>query len=269
MKKILFPTDFSEAAKNGFNYALSFAKEINATVDVISIYSINYTAIEGAPPKYIQDLIDSEKQKVEKGLKDFVASGELAFSGATRAIYGVFIPEEIISLVKNEQYDLIVMGTKGERNQLEKLIGSITTRTMMNAPCPVLAIPESAKYKDIQTITYATDFKSKDKIAVEQLRQFSKITESKLTFTHVQSEPLIGDFNETITLDHYPFEETDFHIINNSSIMIGLNEFIEQNGIDMLALFIPKRRLWEQLFHSSFSKKYAFHTHVPLLVFHE
>jgi hypothetical protein len=66
----------------------------------------------------------------------------------------------------------------------------------------------------------------------------------------------------------YPYHFTDFSVINNYSVMEGLDDYMVKRDIDWLALFIPQRRLLERLFHTSFTKRMTFHTTVPLLVFH-
>ena len=40
MKKLLFPTDFSETANNAFVYALKMAKSIDAEVIVLHVYDL-------------------------------------------------------------------------------------------------------------------------------------------------------------------------------------------------------------------------------------
>lgn len=269
MKKILFPTDFSKTAKNGFEYALKLAEAMDATVDIMNVYNISFSAAEGMPAEFIQDMLHQKKVNTEEKLTAFAEGADANFSGEKIPVYGVFIPEEVISRSKLGKYDLIVMGTKGEHNSVEKLVGSITTRTMMNASCPVLAIPEDAVYKNIEDIVYATNFTPTDTVAVQQLMQFSSNIGAVMKFVHVETEPSIGAVNDTILLENFPFKFTEFTILNNESVMEGLDNYIEKESVDLLALFIPKRRLWERLFHRSFSKKYAFHTKVPLLVFHE
>ena len=269
MKKILFPTDFSEAAKNGFRYAVALAEDIDAELDIMNVFAVPFTAPDEMPPNYVDQLIDNQKKIAKEKLDAFVESVAPKFKGKKMTIYGAFVPEEVIEQVKLGIYDLVVMGTKGERNPLEKLVGSITTRTLMNAPCPVLAIPQDAKYNGIKHIAYASDFKPTDKITLEQLMSFTGKLGADLNFVHVDVTPNIGEIKDMISLKSYPFEFSEFYIINSPSVIEGLDDFITKKGINLLALFIPRRRLWEQLFHQSFSKKYAFHTKVPLLVFHE
>lgn len=269
MKKILFPTDFSETAANAFRYAIELAKAVDAKIDVVNVYNLPVIDATNLPAGYVEQMLDEKRVLVQGKLEAFATAEPDAPVGELLPLYGVFIPEEIRDLVKEGPYDMVVMGTRGEHNPLEKTLGSITTFTMMNTACPVLAVPEDATWQDIDYIAFATDFLPHEQQAVAQLMEFAKKVESEVYFVHVETKPNIGTMQDFVTLADYPYKFTDFAIVNSPTVMDGLDSFIKEKHIDLLALYIPKRRLWERLFHSSFTKKMAFHSKTPLLVFHE
>jgi nucleotide-binding universal stress UspA family protein len=121
----------------------------------------------------------------------------------------------------------------------------------------------------VDYIAFATDFLPHEQQAVEQLMRFAKKVKSEVYFVHVETSPSIGSMQDFVTLANYPHKFTEFAVVNSPTVMNGLDGFIREKHIDMLALYIPKRRLWERLFHSSFTKRMAFHSKTPLLVFHE
>jgi nucleotide-binding universal stress UspA family protein len=269
MKKILFPTDFSEAAANAFRYATELAKAVDANIDVLNVYNLPVMDATNLPAGYIEQMLEEKRVLVEGKLKAFAAAEPDAPIGRLMPLYGIFIPEEIRDLVRSEHYDLVVMGTRGEHNRLEKALGSITTFTMMNAGCPVLAVPDDAAWQDIDYIAFATDFLPKEQQAVDQLMDFATQVESEIFLVHVETKPDIGTMQDFVTLAEYPYKFTDFAIVNSPTVVEGIDKFIKEKHIDLLALYIPKRRLWERLFHSSFTKRMTFHSKTPLLVFHE
>jgi nucleotide-binding universal stress UspA family protein len=269
MKKILFPTDFSDTAANAFRYAIELAKAVEAKIDVVNVYNLPVIDATNLPAGYVEQMLDEKQVLVQGKLEAFVAAELGAPLGRLIPLYGVFIPEEIRDLVREGAYDLVVMGTRGEHNPIEKTLGSITTFTMMNAGCPVLAVPEDAAWQDIDYIAFATDFLPHEQQAVAQLMAFAKKVSSEVYFVHVETKPSIGTMQDYITLADYPYKFTDFAIVNSPTVMDGLDSFIKEKHIDLLALYIPKRRLWERLFHSSFTKRMAFHSKTPLLIFHE
>ncbi len=269
MKKILFPTDFSPAAANAFDYAVNLAKALDAKIDLMSVYHLPLNDAGRVPPDYIERMLEEKRKSVEQRLQSLIQGKAARLIGSARAHYGLFIYQEIIDAARQKGSGLIVMGAKGERAAVEKLMGSVTTHTMMHAPCPVLAIPETAAYKPISHIAYATDFEHSDQEAVGKLMELAGSLGAAIHFVHVDVRAEAGRMEDYVMVENYPLPFTDFSVVGSKSVIEGLEAFMQEKHIDMLALFIPNRRLWERLFHSSFSKRMAFYSKAPLLVFRE
>lgn len=267
MKKILFPTDFSPAAHNAFEYAIALAKKTGAKIDLIHVYHVPFTGTDLYLDLSQQRELRIQRQmQREQQLANFCSQYDFDNYGDKLVYPSLFIDQEIIDRSK-KSCDLIVMGTKGERNAVDKLMGSVTTRLMMNAGCPVLAIPENAKFEDIKEITYATTFSAKDTHFLEELAKLGSVFNARIHFLHVSDDPRHG-VEEEVFIEGLPSRSVKFSVVSNSSLMDGVDEFLASHPSDILALYIPKRNLWERLFHSSFSKKMTFHTNTPLFVFH-
>jgi nucleotide-binding universal stress UspA family protein len=268
MKKILFPTDFSNASEKAFDFAVSLAHEMDATIDIVNIYHLPFVDATNVPPEYIEEILEEKRKVVKNHLEEFVKNRPGKLIGELLTVYGVFVPQEIKDLVRERGYDLVIMGTRGEHHsKVEKILGSVTTHTMMQVECPVLAVPEEATWKEVKRIAFATDFELKDHSAVNQLMDFAALLAAEVHFVHVETEPKIGEMQDSISLPNYPFKFTDFAVVNSPTVIEGIDKYIREKQVDLLALFIPKRRLWERLFHSSFTKKMTFHSRTPLLVF--
>lgn len=262
MKKILFPTDCSELSRNAFDYALQLAQPMQKKIDIISIFHLPVSDASSMPPEYIETMIQERKAETLGKVNEFIKGNE-EWVDRIRVDYGIFVATEIYEAASDEDYELIVMGTKGSHNALEKLMGSVTTQVMMHAPCPVLAVPESAKYQKVTRVAYATDFHTNDPEIVFQLLQLNQSIGADLHYVHVDNKDNGKKDIETIA----GFAAVEH--ITSDDVIEGLNQYIKEEDIDVLAMFIPKRRLWERLFHSSFTKRMALHTHTPLLVFRE
>lgn len=269
MKKILFPTDFSPTARNAFQYAIRLADDLGATIDLISIYHLPMIDASNIPPDYIDQILQEKRSKTEEELRAFVRGVDIQVIGKLKAEYGLFISQEITDTARYGEYDLIIMGTKGSHNQVEKIMGSVTTNVMMQANCPVLAIPQDATYKRIHELAYASDFQPSDHLAIEQLMNFAHDLNAKVHFVHVETNVPAGVVEDYFQVGTFPQGFSDFTVVNHTSVVDGLQEYVSDNEIDALALFIPKRRLWERLFHNSLTKRMTFHSDTPLLVFHE
>lgn len=265
--KILFPTDFSPAAQNAYRYAIGLADDLGAQIEFMHIYSSSLKPRElYKSTDEVRKIKVQRQAEMQQKMDDFVNQYEFSNIGDRLVYPGVFTDQEIVERTR-KGVDLVIMGTKGERNPVNKLMGSVTTRLMMNAACPVLAVPQNATYNGIQQITYATTFDASDQHFFEQLKTFSELTQASINFLHITDDPKL-EIEEEIKFPNIPEQFSKFYIVNNPSPMDGMDEFIRNHPTDLLAMYIPKRGLWEQLFHTSFSKKMTFHTDVPLFVYH-
>lgn len=257
MKKLLFPTDFSLASKMALKYAVEFAQNIGARLDVMTIYNLPVEITGNAFPHTLEPLIAEKKLEAEEKLRTTTASFPSETIGHLFAEYGLFIFQEVVDFSDKGNYDMILMGTIGETHSLDKILGNVTSHTMMQAKCPVLAIPPDCIFKPIQNIAFATDLISHDNSAKEELNKMGQFLKASIHVVHFSTD-------SKSKKEEAP---SDIHIIHSDTVEHGLEKFIDEKNIDVLSLFIPKRRLWERLFHSSFSKKMTLHSKIPLLTF--
>jgi nucleotide-binding universal stress UspA family protein len=267
MKKILFPTDCSAGSQSAFAYAVALAQQTGAVIDIMTVYHLPAADASSVPPAYIDHMIEERRQQVLNNMARMIESHPGAPVQGSRADYGVFTYQEIVDVAFDGQYDLIVMGTHGANNALDRLVGSVTTQTVMQAPCPVLAIPPEASWRGIKKIAYATDFHASDEQVVSRLCALAEELDARLHLIHIQTGDGPMDLGEVSRTAHYLPAFAEFAILHHPSAMEGLEAYLKEKDIDVLSLFIPRRRIWERLFHTSFSKKMIFHTQIPLLSF--
>lgn len=276
MKKILFPTDFSLSSKWAFEYAKAIASYMNASITALHAYHFDYSAIDAMPPELMEAFNQEKADVALQRFKDYTDSITLEEGGIVvenkvkidHVIKIGFAIDEIVTYSKENDIDLIVMGTKGSHNLPEKLLGSITTNVIRKADCPVLAIPEGASFKGINKIAFAIDYKNGELDAFAQLIDFAKAVHADIHAIHINdgTEDLKPQEHE-VTEGNAPVKVT-FTTKYNLYLANGLEEFIVDEHIDMLAMVTHKRRFWEVLFKPSRTKNIALHTTVPLLAFH-
>lgn len=267
MKKILLPTDFSASAENAIAYGLKLAQEFSAQIDVLHIYNIPIWLEGEVAPELVLQKMEQAANLAQEKVHTFLQSYPSDSIGKQMAVQGTAVAREIVNLAETDNYDLIIMGMQGEHAVLEKIMGSVTTRTIGQAPCPVLAIPAEARFQSMDRIAYATDLDTSDQPAVENLMTFAGLLGAQVHFVHIETQPDLGQMEDRVQLENYPFDFVDFTILNNPSVVKGLDLYTQEKEIDLLVLFAPKRRLWERIFHVSLTKRLAFQSKLPLLVF--
>jgi len=145
IRRILFPTDFSEHAHCAWPLALQFAKEFGAEVHLLHVvappprlteaYAVNFD-----PEKFAQILTAEASASLEKLAQ---AAKDLTIASHPEVRIGVDF-HEIIEYARTHQIDLIVMGTHGRTGLAHALVGSVAEKVVRRAPCPVLTVKHPA-----------------------------------------------------------------------------------------------------------------------------
>ncbi|GEO04715.1 universal stress protein UspA [Adhaeribacter aerolatus] len=269
MKKILVPTDFSENAVTAANYAACLAKESGACLILLHTET-NQVAI--AESTLVMDpdptTISGCKLKLEEQAQQIQA--EYLLNQPIETLYRTGSLSLVLNQeIKNNQVDLVVMGTRGTTNFLGKLIGTNTAAFIKTAVCPVLVIPPKTAYGQIKRIGYAADFQSDERFFLHQLFQISEPLQAEVYVVNIKSERQLKTVTDDQVLYYIQkeFPESNLHInqIRENDVVKGLQLFAEQNDIQILAIAMQDRNFLEDFFHKSVSRQLALEAQVPVL----
>ena len=263
MRKILVPVDFSPVSKNAFIYGLNLYKDTDTQFDVLHVYHPSFDPIQ---PDILDPTLGLESIKA-KNLEDFINSiKELAEANNVKITGKLelgFTIEKIIELSKD--YDLIIMGSTGESNFLNKFFGGISSEVAVKAHCPVLLVPRGVTYSPLKNIIYACDFDGVDESIMQKVVEFAKRYNAKLHFVHIQNKDKEFDFK----IENVHGIEYTINIVEAESVKEGLSSFIESHDVDLVIMATKKRSFWQQIIHKSHTKEFALNSKVPLLVYHQ
>lgn len=277
MKRILFPTDFSDAASAAFMYALRFADAFKAELVILHVYDLPIVETPPLPEstKEIFDIVEMNQfESFRDQLPEMHAVAERHNLGHVQMrnvlLYGDLV-YNINKVCKDEEIDLIVMGTKGATGLKETFIGSTTASVIANAKVPVLGIPADAEYHTITNIGFTTQYRDKDNDAFKSAIDIAHTFRARIQCLYIQNADDPTDINERILewKHYYADENIDFHNISGDDIEQAILDFIESHTIHMLVMRSHKRGFFEGLFHKSLTKKMAYHTKVPLLIYQD
>ena len=277
MKHILFPTDFSEAADTAFIYALRFADSFDAELIVLHVYDL--PIVETPPtPESTQEIFDivemNQFESFREQLPELHKIAERKKLGHIRMrnilLYGDLV-YNINKVCKEEEIDMVVMGTRGATGFKETFLGSSTASVMTNATVPVLGVPIEAEYHGIKNIAFTTQYKDKDNHSLRRTLEIARKFNAETHCLYIKNDDDPADLEERINewKIFYKDERVNFFNIDGDHIEQTILDFIDNQRVDMLVMRTHKRGFFEGLFHRSLTKKLAYHTKVPLLVFHE
>jgi nucleotide-binding universal stress UspA family protein len=146
LTKILLPTDFSETAYAAAAYAVEFARKFGAELHLLHcieepVATIPLLETYGAPSK------EEYEAQASAMLENWpLPPGADGLHVVRRFRHGTAYLQ-ILHDARDEDVDLIVLGTHGRGLTAHLLLGSVAERVVRKARCPVLTIrPEGHQF---------------------------------------------------------------------------------------------------------------------------
>lgn len=276
MKKILFPTDFSEAATNAFVHALEFAKIVNAELILLHTFEIPVYDSQFFPENYAAIYSSIELAKFEM-FKDEIP--RLRTIAAERGLDDIVIKHRLMdgdliynlkNAVEEDHVDFVIMGTTGVSDWTKFFLGSNTNSVISEVQVPVLCVPADAKYKKIKTIGFTTRYREKDKKELKKVLKIAKKTNAKVKTLYVKtSNSDVSDMTIKEWQNEFAQENVEFLVLPSDEVKETILDFILYKDIDILTTITHKKSFFESIFESSFTKKIAKEVSIPVLVMHE
>ena len=139
LKKILCPIDHSDCSKEALKYAVSFALRNEAVLYLLHVIDIR-TFDENLDTITKQIADESSINNLKKKLLECVPE-EIRSDMKIEAIVVQGIPfVEIIKTAKDNEVDMLVLGTHGRTGLAHMMLGSVSEKVVRKAPCPVLTV---------------------------------------------------------------------------------------------------------------------------------
>jgi nucleotide-binding universal stress UspA family protein len=141
--RILHPTDFSASAEAARAEAVRLARALDAELVLLHVAAEGPLYGEGMRRlREVREVFEAQRKWAEETLE--ARAAECREAGIrTRWLRVVGTPfREIVRAAEREGAGLIVMGTHGRRGLDRWLLGSVASRVIRVAPCPVLTVRE-------------------------------------------------------------------------------------------------------------------------------
>jgi len=272
--RILCPTDFSEAAINGIEYAAELARQIHGTITLINVQPLalnQRVSLDSAT-----ETIDNETYLLSKSMQD--TSEEIKNRYHVSCDYIMASTGEVFEKAvarEASKFDLTIIGSNGANNLYQFYFGSHSYRMAKNSDIPVIIVPDNVRYTQIKRIVFTSDYENDDHLILQQLKDFTESVNAEINVLHVSKEDsemkrvfyqsFCNKIEELFQFDN----KIHFKRLISENPAAGIESYMVECNANMLTLFFEEHGVLYRLFHDNLIKKLTSYANFPIMIFHK
>ncbi len=276
MNKILIPIDFSEFSENALEVAANLAKKFDAHLIVLHMLGLSeaiFTKDETQEFMEAQYYMKLAKKRFNSFLDKPFLKGIKVFEIVQN--YKDF--NEINDIVKEQEIDLVVMGSHGASGLSGLFVGSNTEKVVRTCEVPVLVIKKRREIFNIKEAVYASDFEVENITAYNKAIKFFKMLGANVHLVYVNRPNQYFKNNIEINEQIELFMSVAHHgdnaregkvtILNDYSIEEGIYNYAKTVDANIIALPTRGKKGLAHFFKGSIGEDIANHADLPVITF--
>jgi nucleotide-binding universal stress UspA family protein len=273
-KKILIPTDFSETGMLALDHAVFMARLMKAQLFLLHVVEVmSYVSGIDEPEVVIQDIATQEDLAQEKIEKLALQLSKEHNVKVTPLISNGKPAKQISDAVKENDIDIIIMGTHGAHGFEEYFLGSNAHKVVNLSPCPVITVQQHAKKMGFRNIVMPIDNSLYSRQKVDYVIKLATIYASKvhlLGLLHSSSEELERKkFNIKIESVEQALKHAEvFYVkktVKGSNIAEEAMKYSEGVGADLLVIMTDHESHLKGALLGSLAKQIVNHSRIPVM----
>ncbi|MEO0280143.1 MAG: universal stress protein [candidate division WOR-3 bacterium] len=280
IRNILWLTDFNPLSNYAFEWAKFFSISFKTKLYAVHVIPEKKISILEEKEEILNMFNLMEREERKRAEKDFESKKkeiDKKIEFETHLLKGEIV-EEIIKFINEKDIDLLIMGASNKREKL--MIGTTAYRILTNARIPVLVVKEKIGVK-VNKILVPIDFSKLSFKALDYAIFLAEIFGSEIHLLHVieilesiglkeVEEKLIEETKEMLHRESEKFKgkyRIFVNAIKRDSAEIGIIEFAEEKGIDLICMATRGRKGISHFFLGSTLDKVLKLTDIPILAF--
>ncbi len=274
MKKILVPTDCSDLSGYALSLAQKLARQSGAEIYALQVVPTAADAVFSKEGELLEsEDFDLEAVKKEQERSRTTMAGWVARHHAevVPIVKAGNLPDQILHCVKQENIDLVVMGTHGLSGLRELIADSVTEQVVRKSSVPVLSLKCDRSELEIKDIMLASSF---NEDAPKQIGFIKTLQQAFGATIHLLRVNTPRDFKTSRELKERmerfakvnDLAKVETHIYCDKDVEQGILHFAQDTGIDMISIGVEKDSM-AKLFQKHVSSSLVNHLYYPVLTF--
>jgi len=203
LESLLLAHDFSPSSERALAYAVDLIKRTDAMLHLAYVEETPESVLDEGRrsplPSYKLD------ERFKEHCRESLASHDLDPEDdrlAYHADRSDVVAPTLLRMAKNEDADLIVMGTHGRRGVQRAVYGSVAEEVLRTAPCPAFTArareggPSATSTTPIERILVPIDFSDLSQSALDYAARLARIYDVPLRLLHAVESPTLPSVYE-------------------------------------------------------------------------
>lgn len=274
MTNFIVPIDFSDTSKNAARFAAHLS---TLTPDVNLILYNVFDTLETGSDSSVLGTDEAEDAGRQYIMELALQSVKTELSAITNASITCVAEENNHFLDSLERYvfnndiQLIIMGITGSTRLGQVLMGSNTLNIVKRGIVPVIIVPPDARSQSAKNIMLLTDFQdTEETIPIGSVKAILDMFKPNLHVVNVDHEHYV-EVTVEYKREKAKLEDLlqgynpEFYFIRLFDFVDATNQFVADKQIDMILTFPRKHSFLRSMFKTTYTKKLAYHSHVPIV----
>jgi nucleotide-binding universal stress UspA family protein len=269
--KILIPTDFSQQADFAFLMAKKLGEKIPVAISFLHVLNPGQGVItdsEGRPvqdgdvdPVFFLEMEKMAKEKLQTLQKNTGAEVHLKIGKVT---------DELVAFAEENNFHLVVMGTKGSSGWKEILSGTETQRIVRHSNVPVLSMMCDRSDLQIRNILLVHDYEKEKPGGFHLLKAIADAWGAQIHLLYIAKS---GQHNEVKSkMEQFAvqngFKNFTIHVHSDASVETGVVHFNQMHDMDLICIGTHGSTGMAHLFRGSIAESIVNHLFKPIITYH-
>jgi len=232
MKQILVPCDFSQPAINAYHQALNIAQKSSGAVHLLYV-------VDEHLPKENANNNETYLSKIENQFKSLIDGNKFENIECKFDIRHGAISDIIQEYIRENNIDLVIMGSTGASGLKEVFIGSNAEKVVRQSQVPVLIV-KNYYGQPIRKIVFPNTLEHQEDL-VTKVKELQDLFKAKLCLVYINTQ--FGLASKSSIHDHlqqfvarYMLKNYSISVYDHLSIEKGIIEFTKMINGDLIAL---------------------------------
>jgi len=259
MNNILVPIGTSPNASDTLQYAIDFASQFGARVFVMDVFSV--TSSVGSLSNVEEKVAKSSKERLKEVI-DMVNTHNVELKIAT---YNGDIIDGLNSINKELEIDLIIIAPRSNDIKEGLYLGNTSGRIVKQTNIPTLIVPKGTSFEPVKKImaAFGSGILKRHRILTPLIAVKDKF-KSKIGLLLVKRP---GYSEEDLKVNTALLDLSEkLTITEQATTYLGVLEYFQKEGPDMLCVFRRKRGFFKKLWEKNTIPKSEFFVPIPVLV---